>query len=168
MYTLRTHMINANNTRALPASRYHIQHHNSLQQVKNKPITTQPVRYVKVIKRVLLLRKNKVENKSMRSETQKATQKKKNNPQRKLIHAAKNTWVKGHGTIERIDKQTGDIFHLVRLEAVYEDITQEKTITVETTNKEPTAHFVQIRIPVKIKQTVPSGVLPQGTTVANS
>ena len=169
MYTLRTHMIDASNIRALPASRYHIQHYNSLQQTKREHTGIQPLRYVKVMKQILV-KNEEGENKKSKN----IIQQQKPTTNKKLIQAAKNTWEKGHGTIERIDKKTGDIFHLVRTEAIYQDISQEDNNDVKTTesvyneHKGYTAHLVQVKIPLKINQKIPSEVLPQETITMNN
>ena len=148
MSTLRTNIINANNTRALPPARYHLQHHNSLQEGKSKQGNIQPVRYATVTKKLLMPKHiNKI-----------PTAKTKVKKIKKLISPATITWEKGHGTVERIDKKTGDIYHLVHKAAVYKDIIIAKKPNTQHTQLK--YHLVRVKIPMKIGQNPVSSVLP--------
>ena len=148
MSTLRTNIINANNTRALPPARYHLQHHNSLQEGKSKQRDVQPVHYATVTKKLLV---PKPINEIPTAET-------KVKKVKKLISPASITWEKGHGTVERIDKKTGDIYHLVHKAAVYKNIIIEEQI--KTKHTEIKHHLVRVKMPMKIGQKQSSSIVP--------
>ncbi len=148
MSTLRTNIINANNTRALPSARYHLQHHNNLQKGKNKQRNIQPVRYITVTKK-FLVSKNINDPPSVETKVKKV---------KKLIRPATITWEKGHGIVERIDKKTGDIYHLVHKAAVYKNIIVKERIKAKHT--EIRHLLVRVKVPVKIGQKQVSSIVP--------
>jgi len=154
-------MINASNSKALPAARYRIQQHNKLQQANRISTGIQPVRYVKVTKKILIKKRALTQSvkKDEKPKIEKSTAK-------KLVQPARNVWQKGHGTIERVDKKTGDIFHLVRKEAVYELEPQNENVessNSDTKNNQYKQRLICVKVPLKVNQKKPSEMLPQET-----
>ncbi len=64
-----------------------------------------------------------------------------------LVESAKTVWKKGHGTIERIDDETGDVMCLVEVPAVYKNVSRQVTKTPATTREivEP-AKYETVRV----------------------
>ncbi len=167
MATLRTKIIAANNTQALPAARYHLQHHNSLQKGKSKQPGIQALPYVTITKKLRLPEKviKKIKEESV-------SQPKTVRKERRLVEPAKVIWKKGHGAIERIDKHTGDISHLVHKAAVYETVFIEDKIA-SSANTEDTIfiskyRLVRVKVPIKLNKKRPSQILPQATITSTN
>ena len=161
MSTLRTNIIHATNTRALPAIRYRLQHHNSLPQPTKKREGIQPVAYVSVTKKTLVNKVSpKVKEKPKRKKEQTMTSHKKTDLRTGAV------WKKGHGAIERLDKKTGEVFHLVQqtiatAEKSVNNKDNKNNIKKGTVTKASEYQLVRTRKPLKIGEKRPSPIIPQ-------
>lgn len=169
MSTLRTHIIHATNTRALPTVRYQLQHHNSLPKKNKKRAGTQPVAYASITKKVVF-RKTKIKTNVGIPEV--ITLQEKNISSSKNKSLTKSVWIKGHGAIERLDKKTGEVVHLVQQTiASKKDInreSQKNDVLLKTKQREsrPEYQLVKVRKPLKIGQRKPSQIIPHDTVFA--
>lgn len=91
----------------------------------------------------------------------------------KLIKPAKTYWKTGHGSVEKVDQETGDIVHLVHEPAVYaqqqpEPTTASSQYRTKMVNTAAKYSLIRTRQPIKLKEKYPhSDLLPinlgQGT-----
>ena len=170
MSTLRTHIIHATNTRALPTVRYQLQHHNSLPKKNKKRAGIQPVAYASITKKVVFKdTKTKIDvdiPEVVASQERGISSASTNKP------LTKSVWVKGHGAIERLDKKTGEVVHLVQQTIdSQKDISrksQKSNVSIKTKkiDNNPTYQLVKTRKPLKIGQRQPSQIIPHETISA--
>jgi hypothetical protein len=157
MATLRKRIfqhISEANTGALPANRYIIQHAHALYENNNKQ-RTQAARYEMITEKVLTkpgLKRVDMVN----EEPQKASKP-------LLVKPARTVWKKGHGSLERVDKETGDIMHLAYEPAIYETPvikTPSKKKQTRIVKTPPQYQLIRIRRPIPVKEKRRSPLIP--------
>jgi len=153
------HHTDTANQHAISPARYSISHAHSIycKQAKSRP--SHAVRYRPMVKKVITkpsLQKLEI----TRNKEQTAEQ------QPKLIKPAKTYWKAGHGSIEKVDKETGDIVHLVHEPAVYaqhqpEPKTPSNQYSTQMVKTAAKYSLIRTRQPIKLKEKYPhSDLLP--------
>jgi hypothetical protein len=73
--------------------------------------------------------------------------------ERQLVKPATQIWKKGHGLVEKVDNQSGDIMCLVEVPAEYKDITHQEVETPASTRSVPiAAEYQTVRRQVLVKE----------------
>lgn len=162
MATLRKRIfqnISEANTGALPANRYTIQHSHAIyENDKSKKQLTQAARYEMVTEKVLI--KPGLKMIDMADEQIRTTAKP------RLIKPARTVWKKGHGSLERVDEETGDIMHLAYEPAVYETPMikpNQKRKQTRAVKIPPQYQLIRMRRPIPVKEKIRSPLIPRKT-----
>jgi hypothetical protein len=162
MATLRKRIfqnISEANTGALPTNRYTIQHSHALYEnnTNNKQVT-HAARYEMVTEKVLIKPGLKMVD-IVDEQTHTPTKP-------RLVKPARTLWKKGHGSLERVDEETGDIMHLAYEPAVYETPkikTNPKRKQTRAVKIPPQYQLIRMRRPIPVKEKIRSPLIPRKT-----
>lgn len=148
------HHTDTANQHAISPARYNTSHTHSIysQQTKSRP--SHAVRYRPMVKKVVI--KPSLQTLEIRPHEKQSDAA----DQATLIKPAKTYWKTGHGSIEKVDNDTGDIMHLVHEPAVYEQPNDHTAIAnhqykTKLINNAAKYNLIRIRHAVKLKEKYP-------------